>query len=255
MPRDAVLQEPQAPPWPAGLAGAPPSPSVCPTLGICLLRRGGCWGCRRTRALSHSPCHPGVQSRATGTVWSQRGAQPQGPLPHRQHFPPLCTSKPWHEGCHAAVSRSPDSEHPLTHSTSMALHQGHCSRLSLPAPQGAAGQMLERRGDVGCVRVGTAPLESIPKAVALLSTLTGTHLLMLRDHTPQMDRGTDRGTDGSPTAPCSVTATPGDSDCVWGSSKGWAISGQARQLSAGAGMPRGMPSSLLTCWPKCFSRG
>ena len=51
------------------------------------------------------------------------------------------------------VPRGPDSEHPLTHSISMALHQGHHSRPPAPALWGAAGERGEHRG--GCQSHGT----------------------------------------------------------------------------------------------------
>lgn len=146
-------QESQALPWPAGLDGGSPLPVRVPNTGNLFAANGRlprcCRSCRRTRALSCWPCHPRVWSRAASTEQSQRGAQPQGPPPSRQHFPPLVYLQALARG----VPRSPDSEHPLTHSISMASHRGHHSCLPAPALWGAAGDRGEQRG--GCQDHGT----------------------------------------------------------------------------------------------------
>lgn len=46
------------------------------------------------------------------------------------------------------VPRGPDSDHPLTHSISMASHQGHRCCLPAQALRGATGKRGEHRG--GC---------------------------------------------------------------------------------------------------------
>lgn len=129
-----------------GWMGAPPFSDRVPNTGNLFAAKERlpwcCRGCRRTRALSCWPCHPRAWSRAAGTAWSWRGGHS---LAAPTHQPALLTPI-YLQALARGVPHGPDSEHPLTHSISVALHQGHRGRLPAPAPQGAAGERGERGG-------------------------------------------------------------------------------------------------------------
>lgn len=180
-------EEPRALPRPRllGLNGGCPSLPLCPTLRICLWRGGRCSAAGA--AGGQGPFHGSLQHGAEQPAQhGTRGAQPWRPPLTGQRCPPTPRYRP---ALAQGAPRGPDSELSLTHSISLAPHQGPCGHWPALAPRGAIGDRAHGL-PVGRASWGRAPpehREPDPSNGNSPPSATGS---------PPAGRQTDRGMDG-----------------------------------------------------------